>query len=215
MRLIQSGHRGVRGFVTIMGREIRFESGLESDFLQILACDPNLMGASEQPVRIDHRGPDGGATHYTPDFMVTYGGEHPSAVLYEIKYLADLRLEWSALKPGFLAARRHARERGMRFSIMTDAQIRGPYLANMRFLQGYRDRAPDPVMDEHLVRTIAILGETTPQDVVAAAYWDKHNQLAAIAALWRLLSTGRIRADLFERLTMRTPMWVITGEGHL
>jgi hypothetical protein len=214
VRVIQSGHRGVRGFVTVMRREIRFESGLESDFLQILACDPNLTGASEQPVRIDHRGPDGEAAHYTPDFLATYGGERPSAVLYEIKYLADLRREWKALKPAFLAARRHASERGMRFSIMTDTQIRGPYLANMRFLKDYRDRAPDPVMDEHLVRTIAILGETTPHDVVAAAYWDKHNQLAAIAALWRLLSTGRIRADLFERLTMRTPMWVITGEGH-
>ena len=198
-----------------MRRQVAFESTLESDFLTILASDTSLTGILEQPVRIEFTDSTGRPRHYTPDFLATYGREQPAAVLYEIKYRADLRTNWSRLKPGFLAARRHVREHGMRFSIMTEVEIRGDYLANMRFLAAYRDRPYNAEVEEHLIRTVAVLGEPTPQEVLAAAYWDSENRIAAIAPLWRLLAIGRIQADLSRKLTMSTPLWVIIGEGFL
>lgn len=215
VRIIRSGHRGVRGFATVMGRQTAVESALESDFLAILDADPNLRGVTGQPVRIAFPGPGGRTRHYTPDFLATYGDDRPLQVIYEVKYRADLLANWPSLKPAFMAARRYARENGARFSIMTEVEIRGPYLANMRFLRAYRDRPYDGAIEEQLVRTIAVLGETTPMAALAAAYWDHENRIAAIAPLWRLLAIGRIRADLSQRLTMATPIWVVTGEGHL
>lgn len=205
----------MRGTASVLRKPVAFESALERDFLVLLASDPNLGDVREQPLRIDFRDPAGRRTHYTPDFLVLYDGDHPQHVLYEIKYRADLRAEWPRLKAAFLAARLHAREQGMRFSIMTEVEIRGPYLANVRFLRGYRDRPYDETIEEHLVRTLAILGETTPQALLAAAYQDRENRIAAIAPLWRLLSTGRVHADLSQPLTMTTPVWVIVGEGFL
>jgi hypothetical protein len=215
VRKIRSGHRGIRGTASVLRKPVAFESALERDFLVLLSVDPNLAEVREQPVRIDFHDAVGRAHHYTPDFLVLYDAERPQQVLYEIKYRADLRAEWPRLKPAFLAARRHARERGdMRFSIMTEVEIRGPYLANVRFLRGYRDRPCDEAVEEHLVRTLAALGETTPRALLAA-YWDRENRIAAIAPLWRLLATGRVHADLFQPLTMTTPIWVIVGEGFL
>lgn len=198
-----------------MQRQVAFESTLESDFLTILASDTSLTSVLEQPVRLEFTDPTGRARHYTPDFLATYGREQSTAVLYEVKYRADLRANWSKLKPGFLAARRHAREHGMRFSIVTEIEIRGDYLANMRFLAAYRNRPYDAEIEEHLVRTVAVLGEPTAQELLAAAYWDSENRIAAIARLWRLIAIGRIQADLSRKLTMNTPLWVIIGEGFL
>ena len=98
---------------------------------------------------------------------------------------------------------------------MTEVEIRGPYLANMRFLSGYRDLPYDEDTEEHLVRTLAVLGETTPEALLAAAYRDRENRIAAVAPLWRLLATRRVHADLFQPLTMATPIWVVVGEGFL
>lgn len=198
-----------------MGRQVAFESTLESDFLTILASDTSLTSVLEQPVRLEFTDATGRARHYTPDFLATYGRERSTAVLYEIKFRADLRANWSRLKPGFVAARHHAHEHGMRFSIMTEIEIRGDYLANMRFLAAYRSRPHDAEIEEHLVRTVAVLGEPTAQEVLTAAYWDSENRVAAIARLWRLIAIGRIQADLSQRLTMDTPLWVIIGEGFL
>ena len=215
VRVIRSGHRGIRGTASVLRKPVAFESALERDFLILLASDPNLADVREQPMRIDFRDATGRATRYTPDFLALYDGERPQQVLYEVKYRADLRAEWPRLKPAFLAARQHAREHGVRFSVMTEMEIRGPYLANLRFLRGYRDRSYDEAIEEHLVRTLAALGETTPQALLAAAYRDGENRIAAIAPLWRLLATGRVHADLFGPLTMTTPVWVIVGEGFL
>ena len=230
----------MRGYVTVIRRQVAFESSLESDFLTILGTDPYITDILEQPVRISYDGPTGRKKTYVPDYLARFGNHradvpvlarprkgsrtgnyvppaslYNQTVLFEIKYRADLRANWSKLKPSFLAARRYAQENGWRFSIMTEVEIRGPYLDNMRFLANYRQRTPNPEIEEHLVRTIAILGETTPQAVLEAAYRSQENKIAAVGPLWRMLAIGRIHADLFQKLTMTTPMWVITGEGFL
>lgn len=215
VRVIRSGHRGIRGTASVLRKPVAFESALERDFLVLLASDRNLVDVREQPVRIDFPDPTGRTTHYTPDFLVHYGGHRRLQVIYEVKYRADLHADWPRLKGAFLAARRYARERDMRFSIMTEVEIRGPYLTNILFLRGYRDRPYDEDIEEHLVQTLAMLGETTPRALLTAAYQDRENRFAAIAPLWRLLSIGRVYGDLTQPLTMTTPIWVIVGEGFL
>lgn len=212
VRAIRSGHRGIRGTASVLRKSVAFESALERDFLVLLSFDADLADVREQPVRLDFRDPAGRATHYTPDFLVLYRGERPRQVLYEVKYRADLRAEWPRLKPAFLAARRHASEHGMRFTVMTEVEIRGPYLANARFLRSYRDHVRDEAIEEHLLHTLAALGEATPQALLVAACQDRETRIAAVAPLWRLLATGRAHADLSLPLTMATPLRAIVGE---
>lgn len=211
-RLIGMSRRSLTGRVAIGGLSIPFESSLERDFLVILDFDRTVVDVRGQPLRIDYVDGAGRRRHYTPDFLVEY--DAGDFALYEVKYRSTLREEWPLLKPKFRAARKFAREKGWRFSIITDQEIRGTaMLANARFLRPYRDRPRDEGIEEHLVRTLAILGEVTPEALLVAAYSSIENRMMAAPWLWRLVATGRVNADLRYPLTMSTPIWVTTGEG--
>jgi hypothetical protein len=64
-----------------------------------------------------------------------------------------------------------------------------------------------------LIKTLSGLGETTPESLLAAAYWTQENRIKAVAPLWRLIATRRIHADLYEPLTMVTPIWTTLEDG--
>ncbi len=211
-RTIGTSHRSITGRVAFGGGSIPFESSLERDFLVLLDFDLTVENVLEQPFRITYKGADGRERHYTPDFLVEYeNGEH---VIYEVKYRANLKEEWTTLKPRFRAAIRYAKQNGMRFSIETEVEIRGSsYLANVRFLRPYRDYALTLAIDEHLIKTLAVLGETTPESLLVAAYWTLENRIKAVAPLWRLVATRRIHADLYDPLTMATPIWTTLEDG--
>ena len=212
-RRIGLGRRSVTGRFIVKGDSVPFESSLERDLLCVLDFDRGVEGVVAQPIRIGYRDSLGQRRSYTPDFLAKFVEGPP--VIYEVKYREELRVNWAALRPRFRAAVGYARRQGARFRIMTDLEIRGPYLQNAMFLGQYRDRPRDEVVEEHLVRTIAVLGETTPMATITAAYWTAEHRMQAVAALWRIIAIGRVQADLFEPLTMDTPIWVVTGEGFL
>lgn len=210
-RTIGTSRRSITGRVAFGGRSIPFESSLERDLLVLLDFDSTVEDVLEQPFRITYKGADGRERYYTPDFLVQY--ENGDRVIYEVKYRANLKEEWASLKPRFRAAIRYAKRNGMRFSIATEVEIRGTaYLANVKFLRPYRGYASAAGIDEHLIETLAILGETTPESLLAAAYWTKENRIKAVAPLWRLVATRQICADLYEPLTMVSSIWT-TLEG--
>lgn len=212
-RTIGTNRRSITGRVAFAGRSIPFESSLERDFLILLDFDLKVEDVHEQPFRIAYAGTNSRMHHYTPDFLVEYA--NGTRILYEVKYRTNLKEEWAKLKPRFRAAIRYAKQSGMRFSIMTEVEIRGSsYLANVKFLRPYRDYAPNLLIDEHLIRTLAVLGETTPESLLVAAYWTLENRIKAVAPLWRLVATGMIQTDLYEPLTMSTPIWTTLYEGR-
>ncbi|MEJ1977216.1 MAG: TnsA endonuclease N-terminal domain-containing protein, partial [Acetobacteraceae bacterium] len=188
---------------------------LERDFLILLTMAPNLADILEQPVHLEWKDKTGRTHPYTPDYLVTFGERRDQRMLFEIKYQVDLQADWNTLKYGFVTARRFARANGMTFHVMTEVQIFGPFLENARFLRRYRVIERNAAAEEHLVSTLAVLGETSAQALLAAAYASSENRIEAIAPLWRLVATGRVHADLFKPLTMATPLWVIVGEGYI
>jgi len=205
--------RSMRGTVCLRGRQLPFESALERDFLLVLDADRNVRDVHGQPVRIRYEDDEGRSRHYTPDFLVEYDAGRRPQVLYEVKYRADLRAQWADLRQSFLAARRHARRSRMRFSIVTERDIRGPFLDNWRFLRGYGDLDPEPRIEDHLSLTLAALGASTPAVLLEAAYSDREARIRAIAPLWRLLAIGRVHCEMHAPLTMASPIWVNLGEG--
>ena len=207
-RAIKPGHRGMRGHAPLLGRAIAFESTLERDLLTHLSLDRSLTEIVGQPVTIRYTDRAGRRRRYTPDYFTRHAGPPDRAYLIEVKHRADLFAGWAELRPGIMAGRRHARENGWRFLILTEKELRGPDLGNAAFLARFRDWPRDERHEEHLVHRLAIIGPADPAKLLVAAYASEANRAAALGYLWKMVATGRIRADLAVPLTMETEIWI-------
>lgn len=214
-RSIPKNRRSVTGRVASakLGRAAEFESTLERDLLTLLEFDPQVLGYEEQPVTISYTTSDGSKHTYTPDVLITYCGnlvrrEPKRFELVEVKYRADLFADWRVLKPKLRAGRAYARERGWRFVILTEREIRTPRLQNARFLLGYRTLDPDR-RDASLVvgalRHSPGLAANQLLDVISADRW---RRAELIPILWHLVASGVVEVDLSLPLTMHSQLRV-------
>nr|WP_299245561.1 TnsA endonuclease N-terminal domain-containing protein [uncultured Halomonas sp.] len=219
VRIIGTNRRSLTGQVAFQhGRARAFESSLERDFFMLLDFSSGIEEVEEQPLTIRFVNKHGQRRQYTPDVLVTYDDGKPP-VLYEVKYREDLRANWAALKPKFQAALRYCRERDWQFHIVTEREIRGScVLNNARFLRAYRDYPRNEITNAtatHLARTLAMLGETTPQTLLIAAYACEENRMSALGVLWYMVANGRVHTNPLHPLTMESPIWITTGEGFM
>src|SRR5262245_42042068 len=216
VRIIPKNHRSVTGFVAsgVNANQAAFESALERDFMLLVEFDPDVLSYEEQPVRIDYLSADGRARHYTPDILVTYRQTSTSTtpkppLLVEIKYRRDLFECWRELKPKFRAARRYAKERGWIFKIVTDVEIRTPYLKNVKFLRQFQRRSINPADINLLLQKISDLQSTDPESLLSAICPEAHDRAQLLPALWHLIVRRSIGVDLNQPLTMQSPIWPI------
>ncbi len=192
------------------GKSVAFESALERDFLVLLDFDVQVARVIGQPMQHSFLDADGRSRRYTPDFRVDHVDGTSS--VHEVKYRDDLWANWKNLRPGIKAARKHARQQGWSFSVVTEVEIRGSaLLANSKFLRPYRDFAEQSALEEQLQRTLAVLGESTPETLLVASFQSIDNRMRAVASIWRLMARDRVHADLGRRLTMNTPLWLNRG----
>lgn len=211
-RRIPLGRRSLTGRMPVKGSMVHHESALEGDLLVLLDANPTVRHVLEQPVRIPYRNARGRRRTYVPDFRATFCDG--SRTFFEVKYRDDLRAEWGALRPRLRAGVAHARAVGARFKILTEVEIRGPLLANLRFLRRFRPTTkPDDPTEEHLVASLEALGTATPASLLAQAYASEAHRLTAIPAIWRLVAGGRIGTRLSLPLTMASQIWVMDGHG--
>lgn len=218
-RKIPRNRRSVTGRVASskLGRAAEFESALERDLLTLLEFDPEVLAFEEQPVRIAFTLPDGSEHTYTPDVLVTYRGSlarrEPKRVeLIEVKYRADLFAQWTELKPKLKAGRAYAREHGWRFVILTEREIRTPYLQNVRFLRGYRALEPDR-RDVSLLKASLRHGSKQVEQVLESAAADRWRRAELIPVLWHLVASGAVEVDLSVPLTMHRIVRLRPEEG--
>jgi hypothetical protein len=220
VRRIPKSHRSLTGLVAATKRAgpgtqdgmAGFESSLERDLLILLDFEPEVLSYEEQPVRIDYVDAEDGARHYTPDVLVLW---HPNVEpalcrvpqLIEVKYRLELKKRWAELKPRFRAARRHARERGWAFRILTEVEIRTPYLRNVKFLSAYRRLQRDGAASERLLVALHERRATDPETLLSALQPDPGGRAALLPTLWELVAAGRVGIDLTLPLTMRSRLW--------
>lgn len=209
VRDLKTSRRCLTGRVSLSsGGNASFESSLERDWLIALDFDPAVRLIREQPFSI-HYEYNGAIRRYTPDILaesVSRQGRVLTTV-YEVKPLDELREEWQRYKPRFRAAVHYCRVQGWRFKIVTEREIRTPFLNNAKFLRRYRTIHSQPVVAQQLLYTLKALGETTPQALLAAAFLPQEKQMAAVPELWRLVASREIVALLDEPLTMQSAIW--------
>lgn len=214
VRKIGLGRRALAGMLpgTKLAHDqiAKFESSLERDFFVLLEFNPDVQRWDPQPVRlrVEETGRD-----YTPDVLVSFypkGSERqPRRVLYEVKYRDELRQKWAELKPRLKAARRYAKTHGWEFRIITECEIReGGLLWNAKFLLPYvYDEPVDPDISV-LIANLRRLGISTPDKLLKACSTDRWEQARLLTVLWQQVAARHVRADLSERLTMNSEIWI-------
>ncbi len=195
----------------------QYESSLERDLIYILELDERVVSYVEQPVTIDYEH-EGQQRRYTPDFLVNYhpvaaqtgaAGKQPKPLLVEVKYRDTLREDWKLLKPKFMAAMRYADTQGWRFKLLTEREIRTPFLENARFLwQFLHPTVNINSSDVALIRHWIIeLRQTTPTDLLEAASADWIKQAELLHVLWVMVAYRLVGCDLACKLTMNSDIW--------
>jgi hypothetical protein len=209
VRPLKPARRALTGRVTLSdGARAGYESSLERDWLFALDFDWRVRKIQEQPYTV-HYTYEGQKRRYTPDVLAEFDdGKTTWTVVYEVKAHQDLRDNWAAQRPRYKAAVKDCRLKGWKFRIVTERDIRTPYVENIKFLRRYRSINEQMLHQLPLLTTLHALGDTTPQALIAATWQDPERQMAALPELWRLVAHRRIAASLLEPLTMATKIWM-------
>ncbi len=215
VRKIRANYVSVTGLVADdrSAKSTGYESSLERDFIKHLIFNQNVFKHEEQPLTIEYIDADGKQRRYTPDLFVSYRKDlaftkHWRPLLAEVKYRSDLFKHWIELKPKFRAARAYAKQRGWDFAIMTERELRTPYLKNITFLLEFRKYPVDEAAGQLLLAAVADTGASTPVNLLRLISEDTARKAMLLSALWQLLATGHLAIDLEQRLTMTSPIWL-------
>lgn len=211
VRKIPIGTRSVTG---TMPGGARFESTLERDLMYILRFDINVDKYIAQPVKIEYQDKGGQQRSYTPDILIHHRkdilpAKNMPTILAEVKYRDNLRENFNELRPKFKAAIHYAKERGWKFKILTDREIRTPYMLNAKFLLGYMNPEPYPKYEivQMVLDRVRELRETDVDTLLVSIYRDKWNQAELLPVIWHLIAIRRIGNDLTLPVTMRSKIW--------
>lgn len=199
VRQVPKSYRNVTGRVAMAGatRSVAFESPLERDFYILLDFDYTVQEVIEQPVRIEYLLPEDIRRSYVPDALVHYqSGIKRKSMLCEVKPYEELRDRWREFRPRFKAATRLCREKGWIFHIFTEAQIRTPYLNNVKLLRELRFVPANDFIRQKLLSTIAKTPAVTVKSLLDQLEPDMTKRGEILSQLWRLISIGEVSADL-------------------
>lgn len=199
-RIVRPNTRSFTGrHVGTPGAEtVRFESGLERDFLTLIRFRDDVVEIVEQPFTVKFTDSTGRRRSYTPDFKVVY--RHKTS-LYEVKHKDELRAKWEQYREPYLHVRRWARQNGMIFRIMTERAIRTVRFHNANMLLPHRGRVPEPIMAQRITARLAG-GPLAIGHLLKAVCREDGERGAFYAALWPMLARGLLRADFDRPLGM-------------
>jgi hypothetical protein len=216
IRKIPKNYRNVTGVAACAKAvgDAQFESTLERDFLDLLEFSPAVETFEVQPLRIEWRDGNGKPHRYTPDVLVKFRpGVGRSPWLCEVKYRADLKKDWSDLHPKLRRGIRLARQSGWRFRLITEVEIRTPYLRNIRFLAPFREvknRQIPAASVKEILDQLQSTGESTPSALVQSLSPDAWQQAEWLPVLWHLMANHRVATDLECELGMESRIWSIS-----
>jgi hypothetical protein len=207
-RKIPRSYRNVTGRVAHAGTSAHFESPLERDFYRLLRFNPDVQKINAQPVAVPFVRADGSSGHCFPDVQVIY---RPLACrrpgLFEVKERAQIKKDWKELKPKFRAARKWATAHGWTYKIVTEKEIRTPYLHNVDFLQDYLDREVDHLRCQRMLRALRSFdGWSIDKLVDSMSKEFRAERVELLPLVWHLVATRQILMDLEVPLNTRTPI---------
>lgn len=114
-----------------------YSSTIERDCLYEFEYDPAVQRYRAQPFTITGTTPDGHAHRYTPDYLVI---RHDGREIVECKPAA--RLDAPHTQQQIALGTTWAAENGHDFRVVTDTELRGPRLDNLKLLYRFAQLTP-------------------------------------------------------------------------
>jgi hypothetical protein len=213
VRKIPKNYRNVTG-IAASSKAVgtaQFESTLERDFLALLEFSPEVEQFEVQPVVIKWRNEQGAPRSYTPDVLVKFKADtNRIPWLCEVKYRADISKNWGDLHPKFRQGIRLAKQNGWRFRLITEVEVRTPYLDNVRFLAPFKFRNVLEDDSERLLSRLRACSDMTPAAMIESMSPDRQKQAEWLPVLWRLIADHRVGVDLNVALTKDSQLWSLS-----
>lgn len=213
VRKIPKNYLSVTGVFSSVknGRSLGYESLLERDLMILLEFDDTVERFEEQPVKVPVVVNGKKVKPYTPDILIHYyplsSSGIPRPVLAEVKDTSDLKKNKIKYAPKFEAASLYAEELGWDWRKFTEKDIRTDYLENLKFLREYHSAEPDVTLlnqilsylksARRLITLESLLSDLCPTD---------ERKLHIVPAIWHLIATKRIVANLKKPLDMKTKL---------
>ncbi len=193
------------------GKSLGYESLLERDLMILLEFDDTVECFEEQPVKVPLEVNGKKRKPYVPDILIHYfptsSGEAPQTVLGEVKHTDDLKKNKKKYAPKFEAGSRYADDLGWKWRIFTEKDIRTPYLANLKFLREYHSAEPDAALLQEVISHMQnARGPVTVESLLQKLCPTEDGTLHIVPAIWQLVATKRITANLQKPLTMKTKL---------
>lgn len=182
------------------------------DFETLLNFDLNILHYIRNPVLIPYPDSEGRKRTYAPAFLIKYRtdiipAKWMSPLLCEVRCRRDLFQHWRELKPMMLAGRQYARRRKWRFQIITEREVRTPYLVNARFLLPFRKQKTNWNYADRLMDTLYELRFASLEAVLAACAKDSAEGERLLPTLWEMIAKRRVGVDLTQPLAMHSALW--------
>ncbi len=204
-RIVRPNKRSYTGrHVSHNAKEVRYESGLERDFLTLIRFRTDVLTVVEQPETFRFIDSAGRERRYTPDFKVTFTGK---TVFYEVKYRAELRKNWNKYRDAVAFMRRHCPQIGAAFRIVTDLIIRTPRCENIRLISSHQRRQPDPAVKSAIKAALAT-GPLAIVDLCRLLCPTLDDRAGFYATLWSLIARLEIKINFNQPISMESQVWL-------
>lgn len=175
----------------------------------LLDFDPRVVRYEVQPIRL----PLSRGRSYVPDLLVSYDADlSEDAVtceLVEIKDQAHLEKHAEDYREKFEVADAYCEERGWRFVIRTEHDIRTQRLQAVKFLKRYRNLDADPEREAQLLEAITRAGgRCTVTTLLEAMASSLEERVHFAAPLWRLVAVRHIQVNLDAMIQPDSVVWL-------
>lgn len=184
---------------------VRYESGLERDFLTLVRFRPDYRQVIEQPETVEFTDSTGKRRSYTPDFQVTYASK---IVIYEVKYRNELRQNWEErYREIARLMRARARIDGRYFRFVTEAIIRGSLCENLRLLAPHQKWPPNEDMRSRVLDALTD-GPVSLLVLARRLCPTLEDRGLFNATVWRMIAQRQINTDLESPIGMGSLLWI-------
>jgi len=201
-----------------IGRETHRAPSLESevlmlDFFTILEFDLQIQYFQRQPVKIEYLDALANRGTFLPEFLITYRRDIEPAffmkpLLCDVLVRADVFNKWPDFRHRVRAAHNYAQGRNWSYHILTEREIRTPYLDNARRLLPYRSLRSESEYDRLLLNSLHKLGLIKVESLLNLCSNTGADVVKLGNSLFQLIALGWVKTDLRKRFGMQSDVWI-------
>lgn len=201
-----------------IGRETHRAPSLESevlmlDFFTVLEFDLRIQYFQRQPVQIDYFDACASQRSFTPEFLITYRRDIEPAffmkpLLCDVLVRADVFNKWPDFRHRARASNNYAQGRNWSYRILTEREIRTPYLDNARLLLPYRSLRSESEYDRLLLNSLHKIGLIKVQALLNLCSNTGADVVKLGNSLFQLIALGWVRTDLRKPFCMQSNVWI-------